>query len=302
MSSQQKAYIYATAAILSWSTIASAFKISLRYFDYLQLLFFSSVFSVIVLFIIIIAQNKLPLLKQTTPANLFNSIFLGFLNPFLYYFVLLKAYTILKAQEAGTLNYIWPITLVLLSIPLLKQKIKWVNIVAIIISFLGIIVISTEGRITTLEFNQPFGIALAVGSSIFWALYWILNIKDKRDDVIKLFINFIFGTLFIFIAVFFSGGFDIISVAGLTGALYIGIFEMGLTYFLWLKALQLSDNTAKVSNLVYLSPFISLMIINITIGEKILVSTITGLALIIGGIILQQVSDRPLVKKIFYRR
>ena len=302
MSSQQKAYIYATAAILSWSTIASAFKISLRYFDYLQLLFFASAFSVIVLFIIILFQNKLSLLKQTTPANLFNSIFLGFLNPFLYYFVLLKAYTILKAQEAGTLNYIWPITLVLLSIPLLKQKIKWVSIVAIIISFLGIIVISTEGRITTLEFNQPFGIALAVGSSIFWALYWILNIKDKRDDVIKLFINFIFGTVFIFIAVILSGGFDIISVAGLTGALYIGIFEMGLTYFLWLKALQLSDNTAKVSNLVYLAPFISLLIINITIGEKILVSTITGLALIIVGIILQQVSDRPLVKKLFYRR
>ena len=292
MKSQKKAYILATAAILCWSTIASAFKITLEHFGYLQLLFFASAFSVVVLFIIILFTKKFPQLRQTTSINLFHSAILGFLNPFLYYLVLLKAYTLLKAQEAGTLNYIWPITLVLLSIPLLKQKIRWLSIVAIIISFIGIIVISTEGRITTLEFNQPFGVALAVGSSIFWALYWILNIKDKRDEVIKLFVNFIFGTFFIFLASLLSGGFEAISVQGLAGALYIGIFEMGLTYFLWLKALQLSENTAKVSNLVYLSPFISLMIINITIGEKILVSTITGLILIISGIILQQISGR----------
>jgi len=292
MTSQHKAYIYAIIAILSWSTIASAFKISLRYFDYLQLLFFASAFSVIVFFIIILVQNKLSFLKQTTSANLLNSALLGFINPFLYYFILLKAYSILKAQDAGTLNYIWPITLVLLSIPLLKQKIKWISIIAIIISFSGIIIISTEGRISTLEFNEPFGVALAVGSSIFWALYWIFNMKDKRDEVIKLFLNFVFGTLFIFIVVIFSGGFGAVSLAGLAGAMYIGIFEMGLTYFLWLKALQLSENTAKVSNLVYLSPFISLMIINITIGEKILLSTIIGLVFIIGGIILQQTTSR----------
>ncbi len=292
MTSQRKAYIYAIAAILGWSTIASAFKVSLRYFDYMQLLFFSSAFSVIVLFIIILSTKKTVFLRQTTRTNLIHSAILGFLNPFLYYFVLLKAYTLLKAQEAGTLNYIWPITLVLLSIPLLKQKIKLLSVIAIVISFAGIIVISTEGRITTLEFSEPSGVALAVSSSIFWALYWIFNIKDKRDEVIKLFVNFVFGTLFILIAILLSGGFKNISFKGLAGALYIGIFEMGLTYFLWLKALQLSENTAKVSNLVYLSPFISLMIINIAIGEKILLSTVTGLILIIAGIILQQISGR----------
>ncbi len=292
MTSQQKAYFYAVAAILSWSTIASAFKISLRYFDYLQLLFFASLFSTFVLFIIIIFQKKVHLLKKTQRRDLFSSAFLGFLNPFLYYFVLLKAYSILKAQEAGTLNYIWPITLVLLSIPFLRQKIRWISIVAIVISFLGIVIISTEGSLATLEFSNPFGVALAVGSSIFWALYWIYNMKDKRDEVIKLFTNFIFGTIFIFIAILFSDGLGVISFRGLAGALYIGIFEMGLTYFLWLKALQLSENTAKVSNLVYFSPFISLLIINITIGEKILLSTIAGLILIIGGIILQQTSGR----------
>ncbi|MCD4732585.1 MAG: DMT family transporter, partial [Bacteroidales bacterium] len=81
-----------------------------------------------------------------------------------------------------------------------------------------------------------------------------------------------------------------IQIPGIMGSIYIGLFEMGITYFLWLKALKLSINTAKVSNLVYLSPFISLIIIRNIVGEKILFSTIVGLLFIISGIIIQQFS------------
>lgn len=292
MANQKRAYLYAIVTILLWSTMASAFKISLKYLDYFQLLFFASLFSCITLFIILTFQGKLNLLKNTSKQDLMHSAFLGILNPFLYYLVLFKAYSLLKAQEAGTLNYIWPIILVLLSVPLLKQRIHWMSIIAIVISFSGIIIISTEGNVTTLEFKEPLGVALAVVSSIFWALFWIFNLKDQRDEVIKLFMNFVFGTVYVFIALMYFSGFNSISFKGLTGALYIGLFEMGLTYVLWLKALKLSSNTAVVSNLVYLSPFISLIVIRSVIGEKILLSTIIGLFLIICGIAVQHLSRK----------
>ena len=292
MSNQSKAYIFAISAVLLWSTIASAFKIALSFLDYIHLLFFASIFSSISLFIILFIQGKLLLIKQLNKKDLLRSSLLGFLNPFLYYLVLLKAYTLLKAQEAGTLNYIWPITLVLLSIPMLKQKISWISIVAILTSFIGIVVISTEGRLSLLEFREPLGVLLAVSSSIFWALYWIYNLKDKRDDIVKLFVNFVFGTIYILIVVLLFSDFRDINLPGLIGSIYIGLFEMGITYFLWLKALKLSINTAKVSNLVYISPFISLIIIRNVVGEKILVSTIIGLVFIISGIIIQQISRK----------
>ena len=72
------------------------------------------------------------------------------------------------------------------------------------------------------------------------------------------------------------------------GAVYIGIFEMSITFVIWLKALQYSSNTAKVSNLIYLSPFIALFFIRYTVGEKIHIATIIGLVFIIAGIVLQQ--------------
>lgn len=292
MANQKQAYLYAISAILLWSTIASAFKITLQYIDFYQILFISSIVSLICLFVVLQWQDKSKLLLHLNRKQLLRAATRGFLNPFLYYLVLLKAYTLLKAQEAGTLNYIWPITLVLLSIPLLKQKIGWKSIIAIFISFFGIIVIATEGHLSSLEFREPFGVFLAVISSVFWALYWILNIRDKTDDVLKLLLNFLFGTSFIVIYILIFEDFQVPEFKGFAGALYIGLFEMGFTYILWLMALRNSENTAQVSNLVFLSPFISLIIIWIFVGEKILLATIVGLALIIGGILLQQFSNR----------
>jgi drug/metabolite transporter (DMT)-like permease len=288
MNRQKKAYLYALATVTLWSTIASAFKISLKHLDYFQLLLFSSLVAVVVLFIAILIQKKLNLLREITFRDVLHSALLGLLNPFLYYLVLLKAYTLLKAQEAGTLNYIWPITLVLLSVPILKQKIHWLSIVAVVISFAGIITISTEGKFSNFEFRNPAGVLLAVGSSLFWALYWILNLRDKRDEVTKLFMNFSFGTMYIIIPFLLFSGFREISWLGVAGAIYIGLFEMGITFILWLKALTFSENTAKVSNLIYLSPFISLIFIRNVLGEPIFLTTIIGLSLIVTGIFLQQ--------------
>lgn len=293
MVDQKKAYAYAIIVVLIWSTVASAFKISLRYLNYLQLLFYASLISLLILFIILIFQNKLGLLKTYSKKDYLHSAMLGLLNPFLYYIVLFKAYSLLPAQQAVSLNYTWAIQIVLLSVPLLKQKIGFKSVLAIIISYAGVLIISTQGDILALRVTNLYGVLLALGSAVIWALFWIYNIKDKRDEVVKLFLNFLFGFIFILIAIVFSERLIIPKIPGFTSAVYIGLFEMGITFVLWLKALKLSKTTAQVSNLIYLTPFLSLLIINIMIGEKILISTIIGLILIVMGIIMQQYNTRP---------
>ncbi len=288
MIDQNKAYLYAICVVLIWSTVASAFEISLGYLDFMQLVFFASLVSLITLFIIVVKQHKLPLLKNYTLKEYVASILLGFLNPFLYYLVLFKAYSLLPAQQAVSLNYTWAIQLVLLSIPILKQKIGSKSILAIVISYIGVLIISTQGNILAFRFTNLTGKLLALGSAVIWALFWIYNVKDKRDAVVKLFLNFLFGYAFISIYMLFSKGFTIPELPGLIGAIYVGIFEMGITFVLWLKALKLSKTTAQVSNLIYLTPFLSLIVINIVIGEKILPSTIVGLIFIVTGIMLQK--------------
>ncbi|MBA7689484.1 hypothetical protein ES703_97991 [subsurface metagenome] len=162
------------------------------------------------------------------------------------------------------------------------------SILAIIVSFIGVFIIATEGDILGFRFTSTVGVLLAVSSAVIWALFWIYNVKDKRDEAVGLFLNFAFGSVFIFLSMLFFAKVEIPNLNGILGAAYIGLFEMGITFLIWLKALKLSRTTANVANLVYLAPFLSLVVISFAVGEQILFSTIIGLILIIGGIILQK--------------
>ena len=179
---------------------------------------------------------------------------------------------------------------------MLKQKISLMSIFAILTSFAGILIIASHreaavrpgGPAQTGALLHATGVALAVGSAFFWALYWILNIRDRREAVSKLFLNFFFGFFYTAVVMALAGHYRLPPWQGIGGAVYIGLFEMGITFVLWLNALKHSVTTAKVSNLIYLSPFISLVIIHFTVGETIYLSTIAGLVFLVTGIIWQQ--------------
>jgi drug/metabolite transporter (DMT)-like permease len=288
MERQKKAYLCAGIVVLLWSTCASAFKISLRHIDVLALLFFASITSTAVFFVCLLVSKKLNLLKDLSRTDYLHSAMLGFLNPFLYYVVLFKAYSLLPAQEAQPLNFIWPLTLILLSIPLLKQRISPKDVIATIICFAGVVVISTRGDILAMKFTDTAGVSLATGSSIIWALFWIYNVRDKRDEVVRLFLNFAFGSVFTLTLMLLLTDVRIPHASGILGAVYVGLFEMGITFLLWLKALKLSKTTAHITNLIYVVPFFSLLVISFAAGEKILPSTMVGLVFIVGGILLQK--------------
>jgi drug/metabolite transporter (DMT)-like permease len=289
MKQQMRATLYGLSAVLLWSTVATAFKLSLRYLSPVELLFYSSGVSTLVIAAVLAMQRKFSLIFQCTRQQYLLSMLLGFLNPFLYYLILFKAYDLLPAQQAQPINYTWAITLSLLSVPLLKQKIRIQQWLALLISYCGVVVISTEGKPFSLNFTEPLGVALALLSTIIWALYWIYNTKDSRDPVVGLLINFAFGFICIFIYSLVTDALRVPPLAGLVGAVYVGFFEMGVCFVLWLMAMKLADNTAMISNLIFLSPFISLFFIHFFVGEQIVAGTYIGLVLIIGGLICQRI-------------
>jgi drug/metabolite transporter (DMT)-like permease len=288
MNKTRQSYIYAGLAIFFWSTVPTAFKISLVELDILTMLTIAALTSTLVLLIIVLASGKWGLIRQNSATDLLNSAILGSVNPFLYYLILLKAYKLLPAQVAQPLNMIWPIILVFLSVPLLGQKIERKSFVALFTSFAGVYLISSQGHPFHFGGSDLTGVFLATGSSVFWAFYFILNIRDKRDESVKLFLNFLFGSFYLLVAMTFTGNwYGTIGLKGALGSVYIGIFEMGITFFFWLKALSLAKTTDKVSTLVYFSPFFSLLFVNFILNESVYYTTPAGLLLIIGGILIQ---------------
>ena len=292
MNSSNKALWLAGLAVLFWSTVATAFKIALREFDFIQLIFYASFVTLVVLAIFLVIQRKFHLLFQQTSKQLFTSAFVGALNPLIYYLVLFKAYSLLPAQLAQPLNMVWPIMLALLSVPLLGQKIGWVSLAALFVSFLGVILISSQGSLHGFKNTNTAGVLLALGSSVFWALYWILNVRDKRDETVKLFLNFFFGFLFLAVAVGLFSDFHIRIGTSFYAVIFIGIFEAGVTYVVWLKAMSISVNNARIGNIVFLTPFLSLIFIHFVLKETIFITTFIGLVFIVAGIFVQQLDKK----------
>ena len=64
-------------------------------------------------------------------------------------------------------------------------------------------------------------------------------------------------------------------------AAYVGLFEMGVTFVLWLNALRLAPSTTRVSTLIFISPFASLVLIHFVLREPIHPATVVGLVLIV---------------------
>ena len=291
MHNQPKAYSLALISIVFWSTMGTGFKLTLNYLNPAMLLLIATFTAFVFLGIVVMAKGKFDVLKTITLKQTLNSALMGLFNPFMYYLVLFEAYNRIPAQEGVALNYIWPVMLVVFSIIFLKQKINRLRLLAIVVSFVGTLVIAMHGNFTEFKFSNTTGVILAIGSALFWASFWIINLKDPREAIVKMFVNFAFGAGYILAWNIYKQNIEIPSINGIVGAIYIGVFEMGLTFVLWLTALKLSTNTARVSNLVFISPFVSLMLVSVFVGEKILPSTIIGLAIIVSGIVLQQYSQ-----------
>ncbi|HEX2393720.1 MAG TPA: DMT family transporter [Bacteroidales bacterium] len=289
MKNQSKAYLFALTTVLFWSTVATAFKISLRELNYIQLLFIANLTSLAIFFVILGLSGKLQLLKPAGTKELILSAIQGLLNPFGYYLILFKVYSILPAQVAQPANFIWPVVLMLLSVPLLKQPLKIAGVIALLISFSGVFVLATQGKLNTFRIAEPIGVALAVCTSVIWSLYWIINLKDGRDDLVKLFLSFLFSMMYVLILTAFTGNMPpLFSIAALP-AVYVGFFEMGLSFVFWLKALQYSESTGRVANLIYITPFLSLLIIHVVLHEQLLYTSFIGLCLIVVGIVVSRI-------------
>jgi drug/metabolite transporter (DMT)-like permease len=295
MDKSRQSYIYAGLAIFFWSTVPTAFKISLAELSVLSMLTIAALTSATVLLIVVIITGKSAHILRSSGKDLLNSALLGLLNPFLYYLILLQAYKLLPAQVAQPLNMIWPIILVFLSVPILGQKIEKKSFIALFVSFAGVYLISSRGEPFSFGGTDLTGVFLATGSSFFWAFYFILNVRDRRDESVKLFLNFLFGSVYLITAMIITGRWhEAIGLKGTIGSVYVGIFEMGITFFFWLKALSMASSTDKVSNLVYIAPFISLLFVHFIINEPVYYTTPVGLLLITGGIFIQ---NRKKVKK-----
>ncbi len=288
MNRDKRALLCALTAVLLWSTVATAFKIALKELSPLEMLILSCFWSALALGIILIRTDPEAFRISASQFRFF--LFGAVLNPGAYYLVLFKSYELLPAQAAQPLNYTWPLMLVLLSIPFLGKKPRLNDLLSLFICFGGIILISRGGSHDASGGYSKTGTGLALFSAVLWAASWLSAQKRREREGQRLFWNFCLA-LPLLILLYVTGAPKVPSLTpvALFSTLWIGLFEMGLTFLFWGSALKLSSHPARIGSLVYLSPFLSLIWISLILKESIAPATVAGLSVIVGGIMLKGV-------------
>ncbi len=289
MKQTNQAIMYACLAVLSWSTVATAFKKSLEHISHFELVLVSCVTSLVIFAVLLTVLKKWHLVKELSLKEWGYFSLLGLLNPVAYYLVLFKSYDLLPAQVAQPINYAWPIVLVVLLAIFARQPIPAKKYIGMAVSLGGVAMISLGGGQALGDRLPVSGLMLAALSALLWASYWVINNmnKDRFDAHLAFFMTFLFGSIYMTVASVFVGV-DLNTVPGLLWGSYVGAFEMGIPFIFFGMAMRKTDNPALINQLTYLSPFMSLFLISMILGEKIVPTTLAGLALIVLGIIYNE--------------
>ena len=275
-------------AVVLWSTVATAFSLSLEYLTPLQLVTIAATVSWFFFAVRSFSKEKWQRLSATHYRERLQGLMMGWLNPGLYYLVLFAAYDRLPAQEAMAINYSWGITLALIAAPLLRQKLNLAALLAVAVSYAGIIVIATRGAPLTLDLAQPIGVGLALLSTLIWSLYWVINTRLSIDPEVNLFLNFSGALPLLFALLYWTDTPFPAAWQGLIGGVYVGLFEMGIAFVLWMSAMKATSSALRISSLIFLSPPLSLALIWMVAGEPVRAYTLAGLVLILAGLWLQR--------------
>lgn len=287
-----KAYLFAFGSIFLWASTAAVIKLLLTGLDSLQILFYASLFAFPFLFLVAFFQKRLGQIREYKTNDYVWFAGMGFVGVFVYYLGLYLALSFLSAQEAFIINYLWPVFIVIFAIPLLKESMTFRKTLAILLSFFGVVIVATNGNVGSIELQSPLGVFLAILAAASYGLFSVLGKKREYDRFISMAFYYLFTFLYSLIALLVIGTIPTISLLQIAGLLWVGIGTSGLAFAFWFLALKYGD-TAKISNLAFLTPFLSLVYIYFLLNEPILISSLIGLVLIMSGILIQNFK-RPL--------
>ena len=291
----KKEYIYAIISVLLWSTTATVTKLLLGNLDSMQILLLGSLFAVIFLFIINYIKGNLKEIKNYKLKDYFKIFIIGILGTFLYNLFLYLGINTMQASQAFIINYLWPIMTVIFACIILKEKITIRKIIAIIISFIGVIIVSSNGNLLNIEKSSIIGTIYCIFGAISYGLFSVLNKKQNYNKYTSMMLFYLSSFCISLIYCLCAKKTFIPETNQFLGLLWIGVFTKAIAFTTWALALEKGD-TARISNIAYITPFISLVWTSVILKEKLSIYSIIGLIIIILGIFIQMKNNKKEVK------
>lgn len=286
----KKAYFYAAVSILFWSTVATITKLLLNGLNNFQVLWISSFFAGAFLWIVNIFTGKVKKFKKYSVKDFLITILIGLPGTFFYYVFYYAGTDILPASQAFIVNYMWPIMSVVFACIVLRERMTLKKCVAIAVSFLGVGIV-TGKDIFSGGSNVILGILSCFLGAVSYGLFTALNKKFHYDKMLSMAVNYLVTFTVTTVINGVGGNLFLPSAVQVAGFAWNGIFTMAIACTAWVIALD-KGNTAKISNLAYITPFLSLVWTFFVLNDQGIKTpnSLIGLCVIVAGIFIQLIS------------
>jgi len=285
----KKEYLLAIGAVILWGTMATAAKLLTSSADSMNVLFWTCLFATLTLTVYNAVTGKLKQLWKLPFRTVLLMVAIGSLGIFFYTWFFYLGTERMPAQQAMVVNDLWPALIIVFSCIILKEKMTWAKGIAILLSFIGIIVVVTDGDLSSFRSVSAAGVIFCLADAVCYALYSVLNKKMTYDKGLAVLVAYASGALICLVILLIRGNFTFIAWREVPGYLYNGAVVNAAAYLLWVFALE-KGNTAVIANLAYLAPFVSLLVTHFVLDEPITGWSVLGLVLIVSGILLQMLT------------
>lgn len=225
-------------------------------------------------------------IKHNIKLLIISGLFIGFNWIFLF-----ESYKYTDVSVATLCYYMQPVFVTLMSPVVLKEKLTKEKIIAVLVSLLGMVLVSGVMRNGIGSIKEIKGIAFALGAAVLYACVVLLN-KHMKDissyDMSILQLFFASVTILPYILLTEDVFALQLSFESMIMLLILGIVHTGIAYMMYFDSLKnLSAQTAAFYS--YIDPVGAVILSVIVLNETMDIYKIIGAVLIIGTMLISEI-------------
>ena len=272
-----KHYLYAMGAILCWASLPAATGSGLSGLGIEALMFYSFTAAAIFLYLLDLGQKRS--FKIALPGP--KASLLGIWGIFCYHYVYYQAMARAPLAEAAILATTWSFWIVVFASLLTFRRLKPAMVVTALLGLFGAGLVIAAGKELTFHpaYLQGYGLALLCG--LIWSSFSValplIGQQEEPMTAYTLYAALLSAALFAA-----TGPHPLPSVPSLLAAIYLGCVPLGLSFFLWNRAVN-GGNLAVIGLLSYLTPPLAVLLVAIIQRKAVPNQVLLGMAVIIAA-------------------
>lgn len=178
--------------------------------------------------------------------------------------------------------------IVLFSCPVLGEPLTRRKLLAVGMSFIGVVLVMLGGIGEGFSAEKIFGALSCVIAAACYGLFSVLNKKIRLEQKFAMMIIWATTAICAGIAGYFFEAWILPSARQLLNLIWLGVLIDAVAYLTWALALEKTSNTARTANLAYLVPILAIFISTLIFGEELSAMVFPALILILAGIFISR--------------